>query len=31
MSYGLALYSPFGLGVSWPEAVPFRALGTSHF
>lgn len=30
-SYGLGVFSPFGLGVYWPENAPFRALGTKAF
>ncbi len=28
LSYGLGLYAPFGLGVTWPENTGFRAVGT---
>ena len=26
MSFGLGLYSPYGLGLEWPDQAPFRAL-----
>jgi long-chain fatty acid transport protein len=26
LSYGLGLYAPFGLGLEWPDDVPFRTL-----
>ncbi len=27
-AWGLGLYTPYGLGVLWPDEVPFRALGS---